>query len=121
MDLINQFQGLFGSLFLGFFFMWFFHLFNKVFTSKLIIIGILLNLILFLGYTVVYLIFLFNRTRGVYNIFFLPALFIGSFLYERFYASYFEEIFIMMQKKLKEMINSFKKLMMKKKSKKIKR
>lgn len=108
MNLVNQFQGLFGSLFLGFFFMWFYHLYSKVFTSKLILINAIFNLFLFLGYTVIYLMFLFDRTYGIYNIFYIPSLFVGVLLYEKFYSVYFEPIFMNIQKVLRKLICSLK-------------
>lgn len=99
MSLVNQFQGLLGSLFIGFFLSFILHIWNTIFESKKIYILFPLYIIFFSLCSVLYISFLFNTTKGVNNIFFIPVSIYGGFLYEKYYYPHFDVVFCKVKNK----------------------
>lgn len=94
MELLQQFQSIIGSIFLGSIFLFCWTLFNRVFYSKkLIIIRIPFEILLFCLFSYLYYIFICNYSYGIFNIFYIPSLLLGAYLYYRFYAYHFECLF----------------------------
>ena len=82
MDLLQQFQGVIGSLILGGLFCFIFLLFNALLSHRFIkVLWILIQPILFLSFTFLYHVFLCEFTYGIYNIFFTLSLIVGIVIY----------------------------------------
>ena len=104
MELLNQFQGFIGSIGFGFFFYMFFHFNFRIYqkTSKFIKIPVFL--IIFLGWTVLYFLFLIKYTYGIMNIFYPLSIFIGISFYHVFYFIKFDELYIKLSYKIDKLI-----------------
>lgn len=86
MDLLQQFQGVLGSLLLGGLFYFFFHLLNLLLNHRWIrIFWYLLQPVYFFLCTIGYYEFLCYFTYGIYNLFFTLSLLTGMILYYFFY------------------------------------
>ena len=94
MTLFNQFQTFIGSIILGMLFSFIWSLFNRVFYSKkLFIIRLIFVIALICSLTFTYYIFLSRFGHGIFNVFYVLALFLGLILYYEFYAYNFEVLF----------------------------
>lgn len=94
MSLLQQFQSIIGSIFFGSTFLFCWTLFNRIFYSKkLIILRIPCEIILFCAFAYLYYVFISAFSNGVFNIFYIPSLLLGAYLYYRFYAYHFECFF----------------------------
>ena len=91
MDLFSQFQTFIGSIVLGFIFALFFSFFNRLFFKrKHKIIRFILETCLFCSFSYLFYVFLSRYYLGVFNLFFVVALFLGWYLFYKYYAYYFE-------------------------------
>ena len=94
MSLFEQFQTIIGSIVFGSLSLFTWTLFNRIFYSKkLYIIRFHLEIILFCYIAYLYYIFLGTFSSGVFNIFYIPSLILGGYIYYRFYAYHFESLF----------------------------
>ena len=94
MSLLQQFQSIIGSIFFGSTFLFTWTLFNRVFYSKkVIIIRIPMEILLFCFFSYLYYVFISNFSYGIFNIFYIPSLILGGYLYYKFYAYHFECFF----------------------------
>ena len=94
MSLFEQFQTIIGSIVFGSLSLFTWTLFNRIFYSKkLYIIRFPLEIILFCYIAYLYYIFLGTFSSGIFNIFYIPSLILGGYIYYRFYAYYFESLF----------------------------
>ncbi len=88
MDLLQQFQGVLGSLLLGGLFYFFFHLLNLLLDHRGIrFFWYLLQPVYFFSCTIAYYLFLCTFTYGIYNFFFTLSLLAGFLLYFFFYRN----------------------------------
>lgn len=89
-----QAGALFGSLVFGALFFLLYDLFNRLFyhyQGSFIRLPFELSLFSLFGFS--YYLFLANVTDGIYNIFYFLFLFLGVFLYYKFYHIYFLSLF----------------------------
>ena len=87
MDLLQQFQGVLGSLVLGGLLLFFFHIFQALLKHKyLLVFWYIFQIVYFLGFAIGYYVFLCEYTYGIYNFFFTLSLITGSALYIFFYS-----------------------------------
>ncbi len=94
MSLFEQFQTIIGSIVFGSLSLFTWTLFNRIFyLKKLYIIRFPLEIILFCYIAYLYYIFLGTFSSGVFNIFYIPSLILGGYIYYRFYAYHFESLF----------------------------
>lgn len=94
MSLLEQFQTIIGSIVFGSLSLFTWTLFNRVFYSKkVLILRIPLEIALFCYMAYLYYVFLGSYGSGVFNIFYVPALCLGGYIYYRFYAYHFETLF----------------------------
>lgn len=94
MGLFAQFQTLIGSVIFGSVSLFVWTLFNRIFYSKKILwLRVPLEIALFCLLSYLYYLFLSIYSSGVFNIFYIPALLFGCYLYYRFYAYPFEVFF----------------------------
>ena len=94
MSLLQQFQSIIGSIFFGSTFLFTWTLFNRVFYSKkVIIIRIPMEILLFCFFSYLYYVFISSFSYGIFNIFYIPSLILGGYLYYKFYAYHFECFF----------------------------
>jgi hypothetical protein len=92
MNLINQFQGVIGSFFIGFFSLMVIHPVTYIW-KRIIVINFILILISSLILTISYYLFLTHFTYGIFNIFFIISLFGGMIIYFVFYSYHFNLIY----------------------------
>lgn len=133
MGLLNQFQGVFGSILLGGLFFFCYDLLKSIFKHHYFIwLWIIIQLIFFFTSAYLYYLFMCFFTYGVYNIFFTLSFLLGLILYHVFYASklnfIYDKIFkkidsfiIKKQKQIKNLINKAVNFFKKKKKLKLKR
>lgn len=105
MTLFEQFQTIIGSIVFGFVSMLIYTFFNRLFfNKKLIVFRLIFETILFCFIAYLYYIFISEYGSGIFNIFYIFSLILGSYLFYRFYAyyfeSFFENIFSFLSKKL---------------------
>ncbi len=94
MSLFQQFQTIIGSIFIGSFFLFCWTLFNRIFYSKkLIIIRVPCEISLFCLFSYLYYLFICQFSYGIFNIYYIPCLLLGAYLYYKFYAYHFECFF----------------------------
>lgn len=86
MNLLQQFQGVLGSLLLGGLFYFFFELLKIGFNHKYLkLIWYIVQPVYFLSAAYIYYLFLCFFTYGIYNFFFTISLFGGIIIYHLFY------------------------------------
>lgn len=95
MELEVQFQIFFMSIIFGMYLLCFWQLLNRLFYRK-IIIRFFFELPFFILNFLFYYFLLFKLNGGIFNIYIIPALLIGFFIHQKFYApkvlSYYEFI-----------------------------
>ena len=104
MELLNQFQGFIGSIGFGFFFYMFFHFYFRMYQKTSKFVKIPLFLIIFLGWTVLYFLFLIKYTYGIMNIFYPLSILIGISFYHVFYFIKFDELYFKLSYKIDKLI-----------------
>ena len=128
MNLLQQFQGVLGSLMLGGLLLFFFHFFQTFFNHKYLrFFWYAFQALYFLSFAVGYYVFLCEYTYGIYNFFFTLSLISGSFLYLAFYKEGVKRLLNPISKKIdrgieqkeKKIKQVFQKKRMKRKEKKI--
>lgn len=85
MELEVQFQVFFMSIIFGMYLLSFWQFLNRIFYKK-IIIRFFFELPFFIFNFLFYYYLLFNLNGGIFNIYFILALFIGFFIHQKFYA-----------------------------------
>ena len=94
MSLFEQFQTIIGSIVFGSLSLFTWTLFNRIFYSKkVLIIRIPLEIGLFCYLAYLYYVFLGYFGSGVFNVFYIPSIILGGYIYYRFYAYHFETLF----------------------------
>lgn len=85
MELEVQFQVFFMSILFGMYLLSFYQLLNKfLFTKK--VIRFFFELPFFVFNFLFYYFLLFKLNSGVFNIYLIPAIFIGFYIHQKFYA-----------------------------------
>ena len=94
MELLQQFQGVLGSLLLGGCFCFVYNLLRVLFNHKfLVVVWIPLQVIYCLFSSYLYYLFLCVFTYGIYNFFFTISLISGMLIYGKFYYPKLKIIF----------------------------
>ena len=93
MTLFEQFQTIIGSIVFGFVSMLIYTFFNRLFYKKFIVIKLIFETMLFCLIAYLYYVFISEYGSGIFNIFYIFSLILGSYLFYRFYAYYFELFF----------------------------
>lgn len=104
MELLNQFQGFIGSIGFGFFFFLFYHPLFLFFDKVSVFIKVPINIIIFIGTTYLYFLFLINFTYGILNIFYPFCIVTGLILYRLFYYYYFNNFYLAIFAKISKSI-----------------
>ena len=101
MNLLQQFQGIIGSLILGGLFCFIYLCLKSLLNHKyLIVLWMILQPLYFLLVMSLYHIFLCEFTFGIYNIFFTLSLVVGVCLYLYFYHSKIKILLLKVEKKI---------------------
>ena len=103
MNLKQQIQVFLGSIVLGMLFLCIWSLFNSCFYRvKRSIIRLPFETLLFCSFCYCYYRFLIAITSGVLNIFYPLAVFVGCFIYQKFYSRFFNKAFDNMVRKIEK-------------------
>lgn len=107
MDIFQQFQVFLGSIVLGMLFLCLWSLFNAFFYKcRKSIVRLPFETLLFVAMVYLYHLFLVEITDGVLNIFYPLALFIGCYIYQKFYSPYINPVFNRWVRKIAKMQKS---------------
>ena len=99
MTLLNEFQVIIGSIFLGWLFMMIWSMINVfIKTIKPNMLRLIFDTPLISSFVYCYYLFLINTSDGVLNIFYALAIILGIYLYMKFYDCYFSKFFISIKK-----------------------
>lgn len=104
MELLNQFQGFLGSLGIGFFFYMIFHPIYRIFQKASFFIKFPAFLIVFIGGTIFYFMFLIKYNYGIMNIFYPLSILIGVCFYHIFYFMPFDDFYLRTMAKVRDLI-----------------
>ena len=102
MTLLNEFQVIIGSIFLGWLFMMIWSMINVFIKNiKPNMLRLIFDTPLISSFVYCYYLFLINTSDGVLNIFYALAIIFGIYLYMKFYDCYFSKFFILIKNQIK--------------------
>ena len=120
MTLLEQIQVFIGSIFIAFFFMLIWTIFNALFDGKkMFILRLILEIMLFLSCSYLYHVFISITVNGILNVFYILSIIIAFYIYYKFYFeivnTYVLNLKLLTELKIKNVIDKMKMLKKEKK------